>query len=554
MRVLIAAVFMWGCATELDAPPADETRCSTCTPGAALCDGGDREIVCEDLNDDGCFEWSAARICASGACVDNACVAGCAHECAPDEAVCDVGGRRICHAGEDGCRLVGDLVPCGDDERCDDGACVPNDRPCADACPRDQQSECTADGVRSCGQHDEDPCLEWSVTSPCRAGTACNGGVCMPSCEDACGAGDRSCAGNAVATCADFDGDGCREFGPTTPCADIERCDDGRCVPSEQACEHQCDQEGDTLCDGPSLRRCGDFDGDPCRDLGPAIDCGPAEFCEVGACVPICQDECVDGTARCGEIGEQSCGQHNDDPCLEWGPANRCDEDERCDGGMCVDDEEACDDECERGARRCEDGGVQRCGQHDEDECRDWGPASPCEARQVCDDGDCQEAGPPGQVYINEVLYDAMGTDRPTVFIELWGPPNADLDGFRVVGVNGADGEDYAVIPLQGSTDANGLFVIVHPEAEPALRAVATQIHDKADLQNGPDSVQVRWGNQRLDALGYGTFSGNAVFAGEGEPSRDVRDGRSLSRDRRHIDSDNNAQDFSESEPSPGRE
>lgn len=554
-RVFAVALLLVGCATELDTPPPDSARCSACTAGESRCEGESRVSFCEDLNGDGCHEWSASRVCASGVCAESACTEGCAHECAENEALCDAGARRSCVVGADGCRFLSDLVPCGDGERCDDGGCVPDDRPCQDACPGDQRSECTVDGVRSCGQHDEDGCLEWSVTSPCRRGTACSEGVCMPLCEDACADGDRSCSGNAVATCGDFDGDGCREFGPTTPCADSERCDDGRCVPREQACEAQCDQDGDTICHGPALRRCGEFDNDDCLDLGPAIDCEAFEFCEAGACVAACEDQCVEGAGRCGELGEQSCGQHNEDPCLEWGPAQRCDEDERCDGAMCVPDDEGeeCEDECDRGDRQCDGAaGEQRCGDHDDDECQEWGPTEPCDANERCDDGACEAAGAPGVVLINEVFYDPEGADQEHVFIELWGPPNADLAGFRVVGVNGSNGDDYAVIPLQGSTDADGFFVVAHTDANPDLRRIATQLHGKADLQNGPDSVQVRWGDQRLDSLGYGRFDDDEEFAGEGEPATDVSGG-SLSRNDLHTDSDNNRRDFSEAEPSPGR-
>jgi len=375
----------------------------------------------------------------------------------------------------------------------------------------------------------------------------------MPLCQDACGEGDRSCSGNAVAVCADFDGDGCREFGPTTPCADSERCDGGRCVPQEQACEQECAQIGDTVCDRLALRTCGDFDGDPCRDLGPAVACGDDEFCEVGACVPVCQDECVEGAGRCGEIGVQTCGAHDEDPCLEWGPQTRCEDDERCDEARCVDADEACQDECDRDALRCAAGGISACGDHDDDECREWGPAEPCGDIERCEDGACREREPPGRIFINELFYRPDGRDAPKVFIELWGPPNADLAGFELVGVNGANGRDYAVIPLEGSTDREGFFVVAHVDAEPALAAMATQLHRRADMQNGPDSVQIRWGNQRIDSLGYGEFDDGDVFAGEGEPAAGVPDGRSLTRDARHIDSDNNERDFSEADPSPGR-
>lgn len=64
------------------------------------------------------------------------------------------------------------------------------------------------------------------------------------------------------------------------------------------------------------------------------------------------------------------------------------------------------------------------------------------------------------------------------------------------------------------------------------------------DFQNGPDSVVLRSPTGVLDAVGYGVFAPEEVFAGEGSPAPDAPAGESLARQFANVDTDDNAADF----------
>ena len=73
------------------------------------------------------------------------------------------------------------------------------------------------------------------------------------------------------------------------------------------------------------------------------------------------------------------------------------------------------------------------------------------------------------------------------------------------------------------------------------------------DFQNGPDSVVLRSSDAVLDALGYGVFAEDEVFAGEGTPAPDAPADSSLARAFANVDTDDNAADFVVLEvPTPG--
>lgn len=146
-------------------------------------------------------------------------------------------------------------------------------------------------------------------------------------------------------------------------------------------------------------------------------------------------------------------------------------------------------------------------------------------------------------VVISEVLYDAVGTDAGNVFVELYGAPGTDLGGWSLRGVNGADGNVYRTVALNGVIPADGVFVIAD-----ALTGGTTNIADAdlivgVDFQNGPDSVELFNGSVVVDALGYGDFTG-LFFAGEGSPAPAVPTGSSLARANPLIDTDDNLADF----------
>gem|GEM_PF-4417465 len=155
-------------------------------------------------------------------------------------------------------------------------------------------------------------------------------------------------------------------------------------------------------------------------------------------------------------------------------------------------------------------------------------------------------------VVINEIYYDGPGADADDVFIELYGPPGTSLDHYLLRAINGNGGEIYAEIPLASySIGASGFLVIGTPESAQAVGAhVVTPL---ADLQNGPDNLLLLKGDQVVDAVGYGQFSGSNVFKGEGEPAPKAPPGKSISRDANHTDTNNNALDFRVTDPTPGR-
>ncbi len=151
-------------------------------------------------------------------------------------------------------------------------------------------------------------------------------------------------------------------------------------------------------------------------------------------------------------------------------------------------------------------------------------------------------------IIINEVCYDIPGSDT-ACFVELYGSPGASLDGIEVVGVNGLNGDDYGVIDLTGySMPPDGFFVI----AQDSCVANADTITAKANLQNGPDNIELRFNGITIDALGYG--NGDFIFTGEGFPAPDIEDTNSLSRYPNGEDTDNNVNDFMVTFKSPGEE
>lgn len=158
------------------------------------------------------------------------------------------------------------------------------------------------------------------------------------------------------------------------------------------------------------------------------------------------------------------------------------------------------------------------------------------------------------EVWINEILYDAEGADAE-VFLELVGTPDTILDGVTLIAINGNNGDSYREIYLTGQIPADGYFVIAGVNATGDI-AAAADMTANVDFQNGPDSLQVRYGNETLDALAYGgDFAPDEWAAGEGASAPDATgDDQSLGRLPDGMDTDDNATDFVITTPTPGAE
>jgi len=148
---------------------------------------------------------------------------------------------------------------------------------------------------------------------------------------------------------------------------------------------------------------------------------------------------------------------------------------------------------------------------------------------------------------LSEVLYDASGSDGGKVFVELFGTPGTPLDGLVLEAVNGAGGGVTASVALSGAIPADGFFVVADADADApgGTQVPEADLVASFDPQNGPDSVVLRGAaGGILDALGYGSFDPDDVFAGEGAPAPGVSAGSSLARRFADVDTDDNAADF----------
>jgi hypothetical protein len=145
---------------------------------------------------------------------------------------------------------------------------------------------------------------------------------------------------------------------------------------------------------------------------------------------------------------------------------------------------------------------------------------------------------------ISELFYDAVGSDDGLSFVELYGAPGTSLAGLSLEGVNGSNGAVGPSLALAGVIPEDGIFVVADVSAGGQSFVAGADLLLDFDFQNGPDSVVLRDGSVVLDALGYGVFAPEEVFAGEGAPAADPAAGASLARRFADVDTDDNAADF----------
>ncbi len=145
---------------------------------------------------------------------------------------------------------------------------------------------------------------------------------------------------------------------------------------------------------------------------------------------------------------------------------------------------------------------------------------------------------------INELLYDSPGSDTSAKdnFIELYGTPGLDLTGWKIICYNSPSGP-YITVNLNGySMPSDGFFVAC------ASASVANydMLSPSIELQNGPDSVRLLDpSGQAIDTVGYpGSSSGGPYYFFETNPAPAAEDGKSLSRNADHLDTNDNSADF----------
>jgi len=232
---------------------------------------------------------------------------------------------------------------CGSGMACIFHQCVVT---CEDDCDGPYDLKCAKNDADvwekyGCKNADDDPCLDWYMAQPCDANEFCQLGYCAFNCVDLCEPeelGTKSCQETStgkhfVATCDDWDADGCLEWGNEEWCGPGATCANAAC---SGGCQDSCPELAQTVCedDGLAVSGCYDSNGDGCLEWTPMGGCDPdLSVCEDGDCqptAPACEDECPAGLTQCkpddaGESAVSSCVEDADaDPCLEWSTPSAC--------------------------------------------------------------------------------------------------------------------------------------------------------------------------------------------------------------------------------------
>lgn len=152
----------------------------------------------------------------------------------------------------------------------------------------------------------------------------------------------------------------------------------------------------------------------------------------------------------------------------------------------------------------------------------------------------------PSEVRIEELRH--AGNTLPD-FVELGGPAEASLDGYRLLATDAAGGRRVDVI-LSGTLGVDGLWL---GALGAALEVEPDVVLSTVGLPASSGSLQLfDCDGRRLDAVGYGDFGAGERFRGEGTPATAAASGESLGRCVGADDSDDNATDFQAGEPTPG--
>lgn len=158
-------------------------------------------------------------------------------------------------------------------------------------------------------------------------------------CDEICVVGDKKCVTNESYMECRKDEEGYNSWGNEFFCAgqmcNVDADPDNPCV---DACDHECENEGQKRCndDGTGVETCGDFDGeDWCFEWGNLTECDDFYACEDGSCVLDCEDECNEISEReCyeknGSMIVGACDYMDDDPCLDLEVHEECDDDFTC--------------------------------------------------------------------------------------------------------------------------------------------------------------------------------------------------------------------------------
>jgi len=143
----------------------------------------------------------------------------------------------------------------------------------------------------------------------------------------------------------------------------------------------------------------------------------------------------------------------------------------------------------------------------------------------------------------------AVGDENSPGFIELAGPAQASLDNYRLLATDRL-GQPVLNLTLSGTLSSQGLWTAALGSGLDAADQTLQGISLSAPVGN---VLLFDCDGRRLDAVGYGTFSQEDLYRGEGSAAPELTEGEAIGRCPGNDDSDDNGQDFlALPMPSPG--
>ena len=253
---------------------------------------------------------------------------------------------------------------------------------CTDSCTSSESPQCSGSyGYQTCGNYDNDNCLEWGSTQDCGT-TSCSAAHTTGSCDNTCSEGScGSCTPSSCSCesgwndCNDDMGDGCETSGACEECSSDSDCDAGYGCQGGSCVECTCENQGDYCKDDTYPDSCNNADactgtkldtvwspdtsteciGTPFTQRG--LDCAQTKESS-GTLDPDCDGRvCGDapngcGTCSTGCSGNLLCnseGQCEEPPaCTGDGDCDNYDKD-YCSGSVWMHKEGVCSDQNECG-------------------------------------------------------------------------------------------------------------------------------------------------------------------------------------------------------------
>lgn len=643
-----------------------------CKPNERTCLDKQHSVECV-VNQNGCLDFSNPTRCDDGfICSDGICIADdseCDDECAlGDLPRCNVNGlRESCadHMGT-GCLRYGAPTQCAPDTYCDtrSGECITPQ--CEDECIEGEKT-CELHRISTC-KKDARGCLSFVGAQECDTGKTCSAGTCISvhTCISECNDNDMICSlDGAARICGDWNNNGCFEFSEPFACAANEICHEGDCVAANR-CQDQC-LPGETICLGNKIATCGDYNSDGCVEFDTPRNCpAPGATCQFIGNKSVCHASPQSGSVLINEIFYDALGDDLREPagtkCKNGSPSctsptfveligppglliagyrlemingatgksyNTAElpTDARLDGkGYAVIAMEQADsflsyaapfstnlyyilksyapneDAIQNGAGSIVlyDAARQQAdavgyGDFSASNLQNFrGRGQPAAralsgrslgriAGRLPTDNNASDfitfyptPGMPNQdLLINEIYVNQPGANDGTeTFVELVAPilgwEDLSLSGYVLRAVAGHNGKDYlytGTIPgivldgklLNDTASTDGYVVLCNKKARQALHSLCSVHYDGPPFYTGPDNFILEYQQHAIDAIGYGTFAQSDTFAGEGRPAPyDFTDsGRSLARgsysaSNSNPDTNDNAADFQRVSPTPG--